>query len=91
MTAASLAQSGFQQARVGQQEHGAGMLHDAGDLLGGQPGVDGDQHATGERDREMSDQHLGAVRCQVGDPVTALQTLARRAWASRFTCADIAA
>ena len=63
---------GLQQRGVAEQEFRAGMLDDLGDLDRGQPGVQGDQHTPGERDGEMRDQHLGAVRREVGHPVTRL-------------------
>jgi hypothetical protein len=69
----------FQQLGFGEQEHGTGMLDELGDLLGGQPGVDGDQHPAGQRHREVGYQHFGAVRREIGHPVTGLQ-------ASGFQC-----
>ena len=64
--------SRLDQRGIGQQELGSGVLDDLGDLLRRQPGVQRDKHAAGQRHCEMTDQHLGAIRGQIGDPVALL-------------------
>ena len=65
-------QRGGQQPLVGDEDLRARVAQDVGDLLGGEPGVNGDEHRARQRDREMGDQHLGQVGHQVGDPVAGL-------------------
>ena len=60
---------GRRERGVDHEEHGAGVVADVADLLGGQPGVDRHEHGSRERDREVRDDHLGHVRQQVGHPV----------------------
>ena len=61
-----------QEGGVGHQHLGARVVQDVGDLLIRQPGVHRDQYGTGERDRELRDEHLGQVGHQVRNPVAGL-------------------
>jgi hypothetical protein len=47
--------------RVDHEDDGLGVVADVADLLGGQPGIDGDEHRARQRHREVRDHHLGHV------------------------------
>ena len=57
------------QLRIHEQHFGLGMVEDVVDLGLGQPGIEGHQHATGQRDGEVRDEQLGDVRGQDHHPV----------------------
>jgi hypothetical protein len=52
------------------------VVEDVADLLGGQPGVDRDEHRAREWHGEVRHEHLGDVRQQVGHAVAGLDARA---------------
>jgi hypothetical protein len=57
------------QRRVDDQQLRAGVVEDVAHLLGGEPGVDRDEHGARQRHGEVGHEHLGDVGQQVRHPV----------------------
>ena len=60
---------------VGDQQRGAGVPEDVGDLVRHQPRVDGDQHPARPGHAEVRLQDLGRVRAEHRDPIAVADAL----------------
>lgn len=69
---------GIEEEAVRKDERSAGVGDDEGDLLRGQPEVDGNEHTALERCREHQLQQLGVVAAQDGDPIAVREPQARQ-------------